>query len=60
MIGLALGIGCAGRNTAVRPDQMSADAHRQSAERERREIEIVAKLEAVRGPLVPWRTETRP
>ena len=34
-IGLVLGIGCTSSNTAVRPDQMSADAHRQSAARER-------------------------
>jgi hypothetical protein len=32
---LALGIGCSSNGAAVRPDQMSADAHRQSAARER-------------------------
>lgn len=34
-IGLAFGIGCTSSSPAVRPDQMSADAHRQSAARER-------------------------
>jgi hypothetical protein len=35
VLGLALGVGCGSSNTAVRPDQMSADAHRQAAGRER-------------------------
>jgi hypothetical protein len=34
-IGLAFGIGCTSSSTAVRPDQMSAESHRQSAARER-------------------------
>ena len=44
MIGLAFGVGCSSGNNAVRPDQMSADAHRQNATRERAAARNEAEL----------------